>query len=94
MHTPKTVACPSASWINQTALLPFLDSLFQRGLNVHFEGSNVAQHSGVVQAAFRPAGWDNATPEDGYMGHIDKIGCGFSCLVGICLYDPIDADLQ
>ena len=62
-------------------------------MNVHFAGSNLAQHSGV-QAAVRPAGWDNATDKGGYMGHFDKMGCGFSCLVGICLYDPIDVDLQ
>ena len=77
----------------QSALLPFFNALFERGLNVHMMGSNLTQHSGV-QAAFRPAGWDNKTPKDGYMGHIDKMGCGFSCLVGICLYDPIDSDLQ
>ena len=77
----------------QTALRPFFDTLFERGMNVHFAGSNLAQHSGV-QLAFRPAGWDNTTDKGGYMGHVDKLGCGFSCLVGVCLYDPIDTNLQ
>ena len=68
-----------------TKLFGFLDALLHKGVQT---ARRFRKEDGSVQAAFRPAGWTNNTTNDGWKGHFDKTGCGFSMLVGVCLKSP------
>ena len=69
----------------KTQLFDFLDALLRNGVQT---ARRFRKEDGSVQAAFRPAGWTNNTTNDGWKGHFDKTGCGFSMLVGVCLKSP------
>ena len=73
--------------IYDTDLHNFFDALLRDGMNT---SCRHRKQDGGIQLAYRPAGWSNYTTNNGWKGHFDKTGCGFSLLVGVCIKAPTE----